>query len=230
MNIYFLVEGKTEKRIYTQWLAYLIPELTQVKSYHRVQENNYYLISGKGYPSILSLGLPNAADKIQETQKYDYLVLCVDADEETVEERTEYIYNFIEDNGIKLGETKPIVIVQNRCIETWLLGNRKMFDSGEPQDPPLADYVKYYDVSQEDPELMGPYQNKNHARFHKQYLQNIFWAKNLSYSKTNPGEALKEDYLNELIKRISDRPEHLKSFESLITFCETIRRNVRNVT
>lgn len=33
MNIYFLVEGKAEGKIYPQWLTYLVPELKRVK-YH----------------------------------------------------------------------------------------------------------------------------------------------------------------------------------------------------
>jgi hypothetical protein len=224
MNIYFLVEGRsTEKKIYPKWLAYLIPELTQVKYYDEVQENNYYLISGKGYPAILSEGLPNAADKLRETQRYDYLVLCVDADEETVEERTEYIKSFIQKEDIELGKTKLVIIVQNRCIETWLLGNRKIFDSRQPQDSPLSDYVKYYDVSQEDPELMGAYQHKNHADFHQRYLKAIFRAKNIVYTKDKPRDAQKEYYLKELINRIRDRPDQLKTFQALVEFCDMIK-------
>lgn len=107
MNIYFLVEGNsTEKKIYPQWLKYLVPELKQVKYFNEVQHNNYYLISGEGYPSILHDGLHNAVDKVQETQKYDYLVLCVDADEETVAERGNYIKNFIEKKISILGKLK----------------------------------------------------------------------------------------------------------------------------
>ncbi|MFN5892544.1 MAG: hypothetical protein ACK45Z_07910, partial [Dolichospermum sp.] len=93
MNIYFLVEGRrTEKKIYPAWLQYLIPQLQKVEYYDQVQENNYYLISGKGYPSILGDHLENALEKIQEKNNYDYLVLCVDADEELVEDRIDYIY------------------------------------------------------------------------------------------------------------------------------------------
>ena len=31
MNLYFLVEGKTEKKVYPQWLSHLIPGLKQVQ-------------------------------------------------------------------------------------------------------------------------------------------------------------------------------------------------------
>jgi len=142
MNIYFLVEGNsTEKQIYPKWLEYLIPNLKRVKYYDQVENNNYYLISGKGYPNILHDGLDNAVDKIRETKKYDYLVICVDADEETVEERVNYINNFMQEQNINLGETKVEIIIQNRCIETWLLGNKKIFDSRQPLIKPLSNYV-----------------------------------------------------------------------------------------
>ncbi len=78
MNLYFLVEGNsTEKKIYPRWLEYLIPELTQVKYYDEVIKNNYYLISGQGYPAILHDGLDNAIDKIKEVNNYYYLGRCL---------------------------------------------------------------------------------------------------------------------------------------------------------
>jgi len=63
-----------------------------------VEINNYYLISGNGYPAIISDGIPNAIDKITEVSTYDYLVICIDADEDTVEKRKKYIYDFIKEN------------------------------------------------------------------------------------------------------------------------------------
>ncbi|GBL11158.1 hypothetical protein MSj_02658 [Microcystis aeruginosa Sj] len=73
MNIYFLVEGRsTEKKLYTAWLTYLIPEFKRVDFYDQVNHNNYFLISGNGYPSILNEAIPNAIDKIQEVSKYNY--------------------------------------------------------------------------------------------------------------------------------------------------------------
>lgn len=71
-NVNFLVEGNsTEKKIYPQWLRHLVPELTRVKYHDQISKNNYYLISGEGYPRILSHGLDNAVDKIQ-----DFLNFC----------------------------------------------------------------------------------------------------------------------------------------------------------
>jgi hypothetical protein len=227
MNIYFLVEGRsTEKKLYTAWLNYLIPELQRVNFYDQIAQNNYVIISGNGYPSILDEGIPNAIDKIQEVPKYNYLVICLDADEDTVEEREKYVNDFIKENIAIPASLEIVIIIQNRCIETWLLGNRKIFNYRQPLQRLLADYVQYYDVSQNDPELMGKFKQKNHADFHLVYLQEIFRAKNLSYSKKFPGETQEEYYLQQLIKRI-DETEHLKTFQKFINFCDNIRQNLR---
>ncbi|MDY6781204.1 MAG: hypothetical protein SW833_01385 [Cyanobacteriota bacterium] len=227
MNIYFLVEGNsTEKKLYPKWIEYLIPNLVRVQYHDRVNNNNYYLISGQGYPRILYDGLENAVDKILEIPKYDYLVICVDADEESIEERRKYIAQFIQEKEINLGKTKVEIIVQNRCIETWLLGNRKIFDSRQPLGQPLSKYVNYYDVSQDNPEEMGKYNMRNHADFHHEYLREIFRSKNTTYSKKNPNDAKEKYYFEELQKRVRDKPGDLKTFQFFLEFCE----RVRNIT
>ena len=227
MNIYFLVEGKsTEKKIYPKWLQYLIPELTPVKYSDQVINNNYYLISGKGYPALLYDALDNAIDKIKETNNYDYLVICLDVDEDTVYDRKKYVKDFISNKNIDLGKTKIEIILQNRCIETWLLGNNKIFDSRQPQIHPLSDYVDYYDVSKFDPELMGDFDYRNHAEFHYQYLKEIFQAKNSDYTKKKPRDALKEYYFQQLQKRIEDNPTHLPTFQYFISFCLMVKTKI----
>lgn len=195
MNIYFLVEGNsTGKKIYPKWIEYLIPNLIRVRYHDQVTNNNYYLISGQGYPRILYDGLENAVDKILEISKYDYLVICVDADEELVEQRIKYIDEFIQEKEINLGKTKVEIIVQNRCLETWLLGNKRIFNSRQPLEQPLSSYVSYYDISQNDPEKMGKYEMRNHADFHYEYLREIFRAKNTTYSKRHPNDAQEKYY------------------------------------
>ena len=229
MNIYFLVEGnRTEKKIYPQWLKYLVPKLKRVKYHDQVTSNNYYLISGEGYPAMLHDGLDNAIDKIQETKNYDYLVLCVDADEESVKEREQYIREFIEDKNPDLGKTEIIIIVQNRCIETWLLGNSNLFDSRQPMKSPLSEYADYYDVSKNDPELMGAFEMRNHADFHVKYLQATFRAKELKYTKKNPGEAQKKHYLEAIQKRVKENPTHLQTFQSFLDFCEILNSRIES--
>ena len=227
MNIYFLVEGNsTERKIYPKLLEYLLPELIRVKYHDEVQNNNYYLISGEGYPAILHDGLDNAIDKIKETNNYDYLVLCVDSDEETVQQRVNYIKDFIREKNVNLGNTKIEIFIQNKCIETWLLGNRRIFDSRQPLDYPLSDYVDYYDVSQDDPEKMGNYNMRNHADFHCEYLKEIFRSRNISYTKKSPGDAREKYYLEQLQKRVQDDSTHLKTFQNFLDFCDMIKKKI----
>ncbi|MBO0348389.1 hypothetical protein J0895_04565 [Phormidium pseudopriestleyi FRX01] len=225
MNIYFLLEGRsTEKKVYGAWLKYLLPEFQRVKSYNDAQDHNYFLISAHGYPSIIHEYIPDAINRIKETGQYQYLVVCLDADEDTVESKKQEIFNFIEESQIELDPIKLIPIIQNRCIETWFLGNCKMFDSRQKNiNIPLSEYVSYYDVSIQEPELMGHYnEDYNHAEFHAAYLKEIFKAKNSSYSKKYPRDAQREYYLRELITRI-EKQSHLKSLKEFIVFCEFIR-------
>ncbi|BAY97969.1 hypothetical protein NIES37_19170 [Tolypothrix tenuis PCC 7101] len=229
MNLYFLVEGKrTERKVYPAWLAYLLPEIKQVKNYDEVEKNNYYLFSAEGYPSIIYEHLPNAIADVQEQGNYNYLVVCLDVDENTVGEIQNEIYEFLASEKIKLGNIELIIIVQNRCFETWFLGNRNIY-SRQPQDRPLLDFVRYYDVSVNCPELMGKYPDFNtHAQFHTAYLKELFKAKNINYSKKNPGDVLKPYYVEQLLKRIKEQKQHLPSFQTFIEFCNTIKLNISN--
>ncbi|QSJ15639.1 hypothetical protein JYQ62_28045 [Nostoc sp. UHCC 0702] len=227
MNLYFLVEGKsTETKVYPAWLAYLLPEIQKVEHYDQVSKNNYVLFSGYGYPSIIYDHLPNAIADIQVNGNYDYLVVCLDADEVTVDERKQEVSDFLNNNAINLGNTELVIVVQNRCFESWCLGNRKIY-SKNPQSSPLLDYTRYYNVSVNCPELMGKYQKFNtHAQFHKAYLREIFKAKGIKYSEKNPGDVLESYYLKELETRIEQQKQHLLSFQEFIKFCKSIKHKL----
>ncbi|MFE1747807.1 hypothetical protein [Coleofasciculus sp. H7-2] len=224
MNLYFLVEGRrTEKKVYPAWLGHLLPELQRVDAYALVNVKNYYLISGEGYPSLIYDFIPRAIEEINLSGKYNYFVVCLDAEENTVADIRNEIDEFIRKESFELGKTKFFIIVQNRCLETWLLGNRKIY-SKNPQNQPLLDYIRYYDVSVDDPEFMGKYNEFNtHAQFHGAYLKALFEGKNITYNKRNPGEVLKPYYLNELKARIKAQPPQLNTFKSFINFCDMIK-------
>ena len=226
MNLYFLVEGKrTEKKVYPQWLHYLLPKLTKVDSYDDVNKNNYYLISAEGYPSIIYDSIPDSIEEINTSGKYDYFIVCLDADESTVNERKEEIYDFIASEKLELKKAKMAIIVQNRCFETWFLGNRNIY-TRNPQADPLLKYTRYYNVCVDDPELMGKGDRNTHASFHNDYLEALFKAKNIKYSKTKPQYVSEKYYLDELLKRIEDKPEHLSSFAKFIELCEEIKKKI----
>ncbi|MBA3922589.1 MAG: hypothetical protein H0X31_13185, partial [Nostocaceae cyanobacterium] len=111
------------------------------------------------------------------------------------------VEEFFADNKLNLGITQLKVIVQNRCIETWFLGNSKIY-SRQPQSQALLDYTRYYNISTDYPELMGKYDYGVYAAFHEAYLKELFFAKNMQYSKTKPRDVQKEYYLKELQNRV----------------------------
>ena len=55
MNIYFLLEGRrTEKKVYRAWINHFIPHITEVSLYDKAFENNFFLLSLSGYPSVIN--------------------------------------------------------------------------------------------------------------------------------------------------------------------------------
>lgn len=220
MNLYFLVEGRrTERKVYPMWLSVLQPALLKVNYASDVQNNNYYLISGQGYPSIFK-HLENAIAEVNEIGKYDYLVLCLDAEETSKEVRKKEILEYMEERNLKLQKAELVVIVQNPCFETWFLGNRRIFKRN-PQSTTLNQYINFYDVRKDDPELMPCYQENTRAQFHHAYLREIFFERNIIYTKQNPGNVGEEAFLKELISR-NKETGHISSFNDFLVFISSI--------
>lgn len=228
MNIYFLVEGKrTEMKVYPKWLSILIPKLSRVQWHHQAEYNNYCIFTGDGFPSLLDNHLRNSVEDVNESGNFDYLVICLDSDDNTVDEKKEQVLEFIQDEDIVLNpDTKLIIIVQNKCFETWFLGNKKIFKNN-PTSYYLVDCVRFYNVKNEDPELMEKPENfeQTTAIFHSSYLQEILLERKIQYSKKNPREVIEKYFLEELIKR-SSKTKHLQSFQYFIDFCNEIKDEV----
>lgn len=199
------------------WLSILRPDMTKVDHATDADKNNYYLISGEGYPSLLN-HLENAIEEVNAIDKYDYLVLCLDAEESTIEKRKKEIQQHLDAKEMKLAKAKLIIIVQNPCFETWFLGNRKIFKR-TPQSQLLNEYIAFYDVRQNDPEEMPCHNENTRAQFHHSYLCEIFKERGLTYSKQKPGNVGEATFLNELISRNAET-EHISSFKEFIEFIE----------
>lgn len=225
MNLYFLLEGRrTEKRLYGSWLPHLLPSFSRVDFFDEVESNNYFLFSGEGYPSLLDLHLPNALKDISRTGKYSHLVVCLDADECTTVDREQEVQQAINLYPKELAGTRPVVVVQNRCIETWLLGNRKVI-SRNPQSETLREYKQFYDVIDNDPELMGVHPDFTlHAPFHHDYLRAAFRERSLHYAKARPGHACDITFLTELQRRVTEAPNELKSLGGFFNFCAALQQ------
>lgn len=228
MNLYLLVEGRrTECRLYPRWLAHLMPHFVRVPYPDEVRKNSYFLVSGEGYPRLLDKALPNAIKDVNAVGTFDYLILALDAEEAPIEDRIKEVKTALENQAERLSSSTSLrIIVQNRCIETWLLGNRRIF-SRNPGNQDLQKYIEFYNVREKDPERMGMLGGfTTYAAFHLAYLQAIFEERNLQYGKYNTGHAGDQTYLQELIDRARECPEDLASFR---VFRELIQ-NVAQLT
>lgn len=227
MNLYFLVEGRrTEKAVYPQWLKFLLPELNEVTDPFKIKsKNSFYVFSGNGYPSLLHNHLKNAISDINKINKFDFLVICLDADDQRINDREREVTDYIAKNSLSLLNTELIVIVQNRCIETWFLGNKKVA-TRNPQSQQLRTYYKFYDVKVSDPELCGIYKGfSKHTHFHESYLKEILKEKGLTYSKSNPNEVCKPYFIEELYKRTS-QTGHLISLKRFFDFIIDVKTTI----
>jgi hypothetical protein len=238
MNLYFLVEGSTESEFYPKFIQYYFNgKLNRIDNYADAYTNNYYLIGCDGYPYIFTgsqkpdydvTALKSAIQEVNENPVYDYLIICLDADETSVAERTAEFQSYVEKYkkaGIILNEyCQFVIIVQNRCMETWFLGNKKMY-SPNPNNEPLISYSQYFNVKKNDPELMGNYRIEfTHQDFHLQYLRAMLKEKRKTYRKEDLVNTVATDeYMQELEKRIQAKENHLDSFANFIGLCNSIK-------
>ena len=224
MNLYILVEGEqTEVQLYPKWLSYLLPELSRVFSYKLRTENSYYLFSGGGIPSIYN-HMVNAIKDINTVGNYDYLIVALDAEELNVGQRKAKIYEHLDKHNIMLNEDCQLeIVVHNPCVETWFLGNRKVYKRN-PQGEKFRTYANFYNVEQGDPELMPKFSGFSRtAHFHESYLKEMLKEHNIQYRKSRPKVVLERHYFEELMKRIQDAPAHLESFSGCLQLFERIK-------
>lgn len=202
-------------KLYPAWLKILKPALKRVDHPTKVKNDNYYIFSGNGFPSLLHKHLDSSIQDINAVGRFSALVVVLDADDAVADQRAEEVLQYYTDNCTALVPgVRLIVIVQNRCIETWLLGSKKMFKRN-PQSADYREYIEFYNVRENDPELMSampPFEFE--SQFHEAYLIEMFLERNIRYSKRNPGIASSEDYLKTLISRADDGD--LKSFKSML--------------
>ena len=120
MNVYFLVEGKTERKVYPNWLKYLAPQLKRVDFPSDVLEDSYYLISGGGFPSILDNHLVDSAADVNASGKFDYFVLALDTDEVSATEKMEEVEEFITNHKVVFNNCEVVILPQR--LSAWRHG------------------------------------------------------------------------------------------------------------
>ena len=221
MNLYVVVEGRrTERRLLRRWLPYLVPEAREIQRVEDADGKTFYLVSGEGYPNYVRVVGDAARDCARSPQAF-HLVVCVDAEEVPVDIRAEQIREAVVAALDAESSAVPYtVVVANCCIESWLLGNRRLVRR-HPEDAELVAYRAHYDVVAEDPELMPQREgDRNRAATHLQYLKAAFRERGMKYTKAHPGDAGERHYFDALVERATqtqpDGTRHLRTLAGLL--------------
>lgn len=224
MNFYIVVEGdKTEMSVYPAWLSILAPTYTQIENAFDVDENNYYIFNGGGIPYIYK-HVKNAVLDINSINgkgeaRYDYLLVCLDTEEESRDYILGRINDELQSNDVKLQDAELVVFEHKVCMETWFLGNQSVFKDN-PQNTEYLEYLKYYNVGLDNPEQMGnmdPNRFATTAKFHLRYLKRMLEERNMTYSKNNTEDVQQRAYLLQLTKRYEETG-HIATFGSWYEF------------
>ncbi|MFS2137355.1 hypothetical protein [Duganella sp. Dugasp56] len=202
MNIYWVVEGvSVEPKVYPAWIKEINPNLEQAFSMAEVDANKYYMVSGRGYPQYKEKIIRAVAD-VNMMDVFDRLVISVDSEDMSYDEKYIEIENIILDAGM----LKPYsIIVQECCFESWCLGNRKNV-SRNPQSKLLNEYLRFYDVVGEDPSKMPSIDDDiyNKAQFAFKYLSECCKEKGSFYNKSDPRYVAHARFFFHVRKRFED--------------------------
>lgn len=225
MNLYLLLEGKrTEAAIYPAWLASLDPPFTRLRRVNEVSASarrSFFCFSANGYPSIITSHLINAVKDVQSHPGYDWLVVCLDVDESTSAVRIAEVERNARAAGIDESPVRLFVVPQARCIESWLLGYRRLIGASPP--PYVAELRDFHDVRTACPEAMGhPRSWPLHAPFHFHYLREAFKARRMLYSKANPGDAATSAYFQALRSRVREYPSQMPTLRRFLEFVDSL--------
>lgn len=217
MNLYLLMEGScTEPLVYKNWLKYLKPDLNFADKLDEVINNNCYCVSSHGYPRILTNALKASLEDILKVNNFSNFWIVLDADDCTVSERKQEVTNKLSELSHLVPPNLDIkIIVQKSCIETWGLGNTKVFPSSSI-DPEFQKFLSFYNVKESDPEDMSCPSDFDGtiAQYHFFYLKKMLRLKNIKYKKERPNDLDKTYYLEQLQLR-NQETGHLKSFQEL---------------
>lgn len=161
-------------------------------------DNQYVIFSGLGYPRIVGTDVTSPSKNV------------LGQTIETIND-TQKIKNYP-----KLLTCPFVIFVQNKCLETWPLGNRDFFPA-QPSEKFLP-FLTHYNVYSNDPESM---ENDLRRRpvstsslYHERYLRCMMQENGYRYSKSRPAPIMyTEVFINELKGRIKEI-NHLSSLQS----------------
>ena len=183
----------------------------EVSTIEEVQNNQFFIIAGMGYPSYTQR-IRDALRDIANHSAFDHFFICVDAEEMEVTAKVAEI-QFILDSGPAFPNCH--IIVHNCCLETWFLGHAPMLRRN-PDSEELRQFKAFYDVSENDPEHMAcPTEYETKAQYHYEYLKAMLREQHLTYSKQLPGCTAEKHYFTALVERYK-ATQHIQSFGRLV--------------
>jgi len=215
VNFYVVVEGRAEKKVYNCWIPLINPGLSPLTRIERVKTDNFFLVSGGGYPAYFDV-VDDAIADVNSYHDFDRLVISVDSEEMSFQEKLQELENHIQTQFCR---TEIRIVIQHFCFETWALGNRIIFRSNIQSDR-LRQYRQLHDVRTLDPELLPANPQENHltrAQFAEKYLSLALndRYRQLTYTKGNPRPLLHPNYLQQLRLRL-EQTGHIASFLGLL--------------
>ncbi len=215
MNFYVVVEGEIGERfVYEKWIPFANSEITYVDTIFNIVNNNFAIIVGGGFPNYFDV-IESAIEDVNSVGNIDRLVIAVDSEEMSFEEKSNEISSFLRDKSCSATIS---IIIQHFCLETWALGNKRV-GPRNPKSLRLRTYKNFFDVLENNPELLPPYppNNLNRAQFAEKYLRTMLndRNRNLTYSKRNPKVLLKQSYFSEVKKRL-ETTGHIASFRTFL--------------
>jgi hypothetical protein len=214
MNIYVVVEGKAEKIVYRSWIPLVNPTLEYVDRISDVDSDNFFIVSGYGYPFYFDV-INDAISDINSLRAFDRLAIAVDSEDMTRADKYSEISEYL--NGKRcIAEIR--IVIQHFCLETWALGNRRVVRRC-PTSQILREYKRFFNVRVRDPELLPAYQDKglNRSQFAAKYLRVALNERNrhITYSKGAPKFISYHKYFSQVKLRLDDT-EHIASFKSFL--------------
>ncbi|MCX7171302.1 MAG: hypothetical protein NTY41_13720 [Proteobacteria bacterium] len=224
MNFYVVVEGEVgEKLVYKEWIPYVAPHLSFAPTIRGVTTDNYFIVSGGGYPNLFEIIEDGIDDVISLRQGgvplFDRLVVVVDSEDFSREDRLTEINSAISHGlSARAATIDYKIIIQHFCLEAWALGNKKIV-SKNVRDPSLKMFLETHNVFSQDPELLPafPARGLNRAQAATVYLRLLLNNKfrRLTYTKNNPDALLNQKYFDQLRIRQSSSG-HIDSFSTFI--------------
>ncbi len=224
MNFYIVVEGdQTEMSVYPAWLSILAPTYTRIENAWDVDDNNYYIFTGGGIPSIFKHVRNSVLDinsiNAKGEKRYDYLLVCLDTEEESRDYILEQIDIELKSSGVELLDAELVVFEHKVCMETWFLGNQSVFKDN-PQNAEYLEYIRHFNVGNHNPEEMQNMDENRFpttAKFHLRYLKRMLEERNMTYSKNNTIAVQQQAYLQQLVRRFEETG-HIATFGSWYEF------------